>query len=924
MENLHELYAVVDLETTGSSFRKGHRIIQVGITMIQDGQMIQEYDFTVNPGGRIPPLIENLTGISNKDVRNAPYFEDIAAYLYGLLENCTFVAHNIAFDYHFLNQSFQAVGLPPMKQKGIDTVELSKILFPTMKSYRLGDLSTFFGLEHDHAHDALSDARATAQLFLRLKERAIQLPYVTLEKLCTLATDMQRDNREFLEKCREEALKHKKPLPEHIRVKNGIALRKKTVELEQTAYRLKENYQVAQAWPLIQEKFGYSIRDNQEAMMQEIEAYFRNQEKQFAVEAPPGTGKTYAYLLPAILNATPERKAVIATSTLLLQEQMEEVVEQLQAALPFSFTTTSLSSKTHLLNLERFEKIRIPDLTNTEVLVMMSLYVWLTETETGDLTELSPSHQAGTLLERIAFQKQDGKVASKWGQDDFYAYHHHKASQSSVLLTNHAYLAHHIDEISGWCQKGEAFLVVDEAHRLAGAFKEKEKNVFPVSLVKKRVLRFSNDVKNYREHLEQHASQTFPHYELINFEFAFDRLYQSLIDIEEDMRKMVWPHNDSPNDKKVEEKTISLEPEQITTGKFNRSLQKVRKHIQEVSLTGERYRESASTSKDSSFYQRTYALHYALQDLHEQLGQLIKEDPFAYCALSAERQPEYFYGELVKGKWFVGDYLSDLLAQHFDKQLYVSATLFLDGNADYFIRTIGAKELRALRYQLDEATNARKLHLFVPSDLTPIAELETDDWVKRMSSFLTSLAIETQQKMMVLFNANQALEGVFRELRLQMEQDDRNIDVLAQGYSGSRRRMHRRFVEAEQAVLLGSGMYWEGIDFPEKPVEILVITRLPFDAPNKPENLAMERYYRSVGKNVFREEFLPRMLIRLAQGLGRISRNESEVGVLVCLDTRLVRSPYAKQVKELLPEQTEINQTELQQVIEEIKKIREQ
>lgn len=183
MKSLHKIYAVVDLETTGASYRKGHRIFQIGITMIQHDQLMQEYSFTINPEKVIPPMIENLTGIRNADVKHAPYFEDVAPYIYGLLEDCVFVAHNIAFDYHFLNQSFEEVGLPKMTQKGIDTVELTKILFPTLKSYRLSDLSEHFGFEHEQAHDAASDAKATAELFLCLKEKAIQLPLTTLEKL---------------------------------------------------------------------------------------------------------------------------------------------------------------------------------------------------------------------------------------------------------------------------------------------------------------------------------------------------------------------------------------------------------------------------------------------------------------------------------------------------------------------------------------------------------------------------------------------------------------------------------------------------------------------------------------------------------------------------------------------------------------------
>ena len=98
---MKKTYAIVDLETTGSSFKRGDRIIQFGCTLLQADEIIQEINITINPGRKIPDIIEKLTGIKNKDVKEAPYFEDVCDFIYNTLEGCIFVAHNVHFDYHF-------------------------------------------------------------------------------------------------------------------------------------------------------------------------------------------------------------------------------------------------------------------------------------------------------------------------------------------------------------------------------------------------------------------------------------------------------------------------------------------------------------------------------------------------------------------------------------------------------------------------------------------------------------------------------------------------------------------------------------------------------------------------------------------------------------------------------------------------------
>ncbi len=918
MNNLNTIYAVVDLETTGSSFRKGNRIIQIGITMIQNDTIYEEYDFVVNPGMHIPPLIEKLTGITNQAVKDAPYFEDIASYVFNLLEGCVFVAHNIGFDYHFLNESFRAAGLSEMSIKGIDTVELSKILFPTLKSYRLSDLSVLFGFEHQNVHDAAGDANATAELFLHLKERATQLPLVTLEKILTLASHSQRDNHEFLEMCLYVALAEKTVLSNEITISNGIALRNKEVQNEQTAYRIKERLKLdtfLQADFL--SKLGYKKRDLQQRIMQDSTKFFDEENKQsFAIEAPAGAGKTFGYLIPAILSATPDEKVVISTSTLLLQEQLEEEIKRIKTVFPIPFVYASLASKSHLLHLERFVELDYDTLSSTESLIIMSLYVWLTETESGDLSELSPSHRTGTLLERLSYQPGDTSISAKWAEHDFFQFHQQKAKQASILVTNHAYLAHHFEDIYQLSNEKKPRLIVDEAHRFPSVLQEIEKKTFSLSNVIKRVRKFSFDVRDYREHLENKATQPFPHYELINFEFALDQLHTTLSELEVRFIEELNEAGSELHSKKIEKKEHSLDTERIQGPGYQRSFYKIERHIEEVLVTGQRYWDISKTKENALFHDRTQAIQNELYRLKETITEIKQVIPYSYYYLKYETQANVFICEIIKGKWFIGDLFQEAILKHFDRVLYMSATLFLDGEITYFQEKIGATDIKAISYPEEVANLKQQLQILVPSDINPINEMENNDWIESIQLFIKKIAEENPHKVMVLFNSKQTLEKTYRKIRNELTYNEADVEILAQGFSGSRRRMHRRFKEADSAILLGGGMYWEGVDFADQPVEILVMTRLPFASPGTPEGKAIEHYYDSIGKNAFKEEYLPQMLIRLKQGIGRIARNESEAGVLICLDTRILNSSYAKVIKQALPVDVIINKQPMDKIFE--------
>lgn len=148
----------VDIETNGKMGPDG-RIIEVGLIRVEDGQITDEYQSLVNPGGSVPYWIEKLTGISNHDLTDAPYFDDVADELHRLLDDAIFVAHNVRFDYSFFRSHFGALGRP-FSPKLFCTVRMSRGLYPEHKGHSLEKIINRHGISAENRHRAFDDARA--------------------------------------------------------------------------------------------------------------------------------------------------------------------------------------------------------------------------------------------------------------------------------------------------------------------------------------------------------------------------------------------------------------------------------------------------------------------------------------------------------------------------------------------------------------------------------------------------------------------------------------------------------------------------------------------------------------------------------------------------------------------------------------------
>lgn len=160
---LQIMFAIIDIETTGGTAAY-ERITEIAIVLHDGRNVVDSYTTLLNPERSIPWGITQLTGITNEMVATAPKFYEVARKIVEMTQDTVFVAHNVTFDYHFVQEEFKRLGYDFARQR-LCTVRLARKTFPGLPSYSLSNLKKHFGIEAARSHRALDDALATTTLF---------------------------------------------------------------------------------------------------------------------------------------------------------------------------------------------------------------------------------------------------------------------------------------------------------------------------------------------------------------------------------------------------------------------------------------------------------------------------------------------------------------------------------------------------------------------------------------------------------------------------------------------------------------------------------------------------------------------------------------------------------------------------------------
>ncbi len=470
-------FAVIDFETTGSGSED--EAIQVGLVLIDEDRIVDRYSSFIRPHKEIPPFIEQLTGISNEMVSDAPLLEDVLVEMIPHLQDRILVAHNVGFDLQFLQRSLQQEGYLPFAGRTLDTLDLLRMLFWGLGSLQLSMASAALGIQHERPHQADSDAEATARLLLRCLEKLNDIPLLTLQRLNDLFADWSNDLGWLLgEVLRQreldsEALQQREDM-EYYRqfaIRPGFWTDEMPARSDGDEHFATMTYdefsdQIKHA---LQEKFeGFEIREAQEQMMESVYASLRD-EKHLMVEAGTGTGKTMGYLIPALYYGIQnEAKITVSTHTINLQEQLRSRdIPLLQNIFPVPFKAAVLKGRNHYLCLRKFEqKVNLNDFAHEQDdrLTAAQMLIWLGETAHGDDEELYFSNHTKSFWSTVASDTESClNRACPWFKKCYYHRAKHEANIADVVITNHSLLFSDV-KADHRLLPGYEHLIVDEAH----------------------------------------------------------------------------------------------------------------------------------------------------------------------------------------------------------------------------------------------------------------------------------------------------------------------------------------------------------------------------------------------------------------------------------------------------------------------------
>ena len=921
-------YVVVDLETTGNSSKKGDRIIQFAAVVIENDQIVDEFSTYIHPEQEISLFIEELTGISNETVMDAPIFNEVAEEIAKLLQGACFVAHNVLFDLSFLQDELSRCGFEPFYGSTLDTVELAKILKPTSDGYKLHQLAKEEKIEHLRPHQADSDAYATALLLLSFKRKLLSLPVLTLKQLYRLSFSLQSEVSELMEECITTKLSKAEVHSSDIVTYRGLAFKKVTQKdadhFEGEDYPFDDRTKLEMLKKAFPE---FEARVGQLKMMNIIYDSFEK-EQHAILEAGTGIGKSLAYLFPAMFFANKHHQPiVVSTYTLQLQDQLlQKEIPKLKEILPFSFQAVLLKGRSNYLSLAKFERaLREKEDHYESALTKMQIIVWLTETETGDKDELHLSSGGQLVWNRF---QSDGLtypgLKKPWVEMDFYEKAKRTAARADLIITNHAFLMSDLINDDAILPK-RGYLILDEAHHLEqAALKQLGRSLDYISV--KTVLNRlgTSDQKQLLYRLERmfatlnlNIEKTTKNIDknLSDFSFEFEQLFYLIANQTKKIANGMIPKRIAF---KLHEENNWLQV-QLLAERLVDLMQSIFLSLDErLSILKE---NEAMLGKNALFY---------LNDLEIILGKLNETKEIIYEFFIQPKEEYVYWIDYLNAAVPNGVILSaqPVLANQESWDAYLgkqksvimtSATLSVKNSFQFFKTQLGIADERIYTASFPSPFHyENQVKVLVPNDIAHIQSLSVNEFSEAAANHIIAAVQAANGRTMVLFTSHEMLRTTYHVIKDCGLIDD--YTLFAQGISGgSKMRLLRNFQSFDKAVLFGTTSLWEGVDIPGDNLSCLMIVRLPFSPPDEPVTEARCRMLERKGENPFYTYSLPEALLRFRQGFGRLIRTSTDRGVLVVLDRRVITSKYGVEFQKAIPpvEWQEVSIQEMATIIEQ-------
>src|SRR5690625_816912 len=909
-------FVVIDLETTGHS--PNDKIIEIGLVVIEKTKIVGEYTTLLHPGQAIPTFISNLTGITDEDVKDAPQFIDKANEITNFFNDSYLVAHNVPFDLNFLNDELSDHELNILTNPVLDTVELARILFPQAPGFKLAQLADFFQIEHKDTHRALSDAYVTAELFLILKEKLLSLPYETMTHLLKLEKIFHSDFYSLLLK-QQRQITPKMMNHDDVETYNGLAF--KHIDDSQEDHTLFELTSFGDFLDDIYESDGtmqreipnYEKRPGQREMSEHIFDAFQAT-KHGLIEAETGTGKSLAYLIPAIYEAVHHHeRIVISTYTTQLQSQLlEEEIPLVRKLISFPFKVALLKGKSHYISLERFARELSQDKQDNYdiALTKAMLLVWITETVTGDIDEIHLPTGGYYFFQGVSTEAEGGiDPQSPWFLRSYYQKARIKAQQADIIITNHALFSTDMFNEYKFLPSYEK-AIIDEAHHLETTASRhyglKLDYVTMQYTLNQLGLSYENNwlgqtLVSYPETKNKLSTEKWD--DIFNqAKYEIDDLFRTIFQYVIDQNKHKKSFSDVGriqyrfDEKKENEEQWNTIKEMVIRLTFN-----LRDLIHLLTVLDQHFeKKGMSTKFDREDLQQKIKSLQSFIDHLEQLFLIdheIEQVRWIEAEAYGAKNAVYLYSEPAD----ISTLLTNDLFNQKQSIILTSATLTMRNSFTYIQKRLGLKPENVFVHKIDSPFSYRdQLQLLVPNDFPDINN-HLDDFIYSTCEAILSLAKVTKGRMLVLFTSYDMLRKSHQILKETMDLDE--FMLIAQGISsGSRTRLKKNFQTFERSILLGTSSFWEGVDIPGDDLSCLMIVRLPFQPPNHPVYEATSAELKEQGKSAFFELALPHAVIRFKQGFGRLIRSANDRGIVFICDARILKARYGKFFTESIPQ----------------------
>ncbi|MEG0052679.1 MAG: ATP-dependent DNA helicase [Comamonas sp.] len=634
---------------------------------------------------------------------------------------------------------------------------------------------------------------------------------------------------------------------------------------------------------------GFRPRAGQTAMASAVAEAIENREV-LVVEAGTGVGKTYAYLVPALLSG---QRLLVSTATKALQDQLfARDLPRLVAALGLPLRMARLKGRSSYLCLERLERVRQGKTAPQDPQVLRAVAAverWSKITRTGDLGELSALDERSPVVPLVTSTKDNcvGSDCAHW-QDCHVNLARQEAMQADVVVINHHLLFADMDvRESGVAQllPSTGVVVIDEAHQL-------------------------NDIG------VQFAGETLSSQQLIGY--ARDVLRSTSVHargmtdwlvlcatLEQAMRELRLQAGKPPVGGRLPWQGVT--PQGLDAQRWRAALVRLGQSLRAL-LTPLAVMEAMAAD-----LQRVYERGAELLTRLARFAAAADEDCVRWLEVGTQQlrmlesplSIARIMRERLLGRMLDEENHSD--QRNLDKGaswIFTSATLGRDAQLSWFVEPCGLRGARVLKVD-SPFDYPRQAGLYIPQPFAAAGSAQHSQQVAQ-------LALDGAQRLggrtLVLTTTLKALNNISMALRNGLGLFG-ELEVLVQG-EAPKLALIQRFMaagavpqgaSARGCILVASATFWEGVDLPGDVLQLVVIDKLPFPPPDDPLVEARSRQLESVGRHAFQDYMLPEAAMALKQGAGRLIRSETDQGVLAVCDARLATMPYGAELVAALP-----------------------